>query len=739
MQKIVKEYINEVENEQGNFSQIKLWKLKQKLCPKPSDPPMAKKDREGNLITSPDLLKNLYLQTYQDRLRNRDMKEELMDVFFLKEELWISRMEELRKLKSVPWSKSQLRKALKSLKKNKTSDPNGMINELFMEDCAGEDLEDALLSLLNGIKEYFLFPEYLLRENITTLYKNKGSRLDMNNDRGIFILTALKKILDKLIYLDKFENIDENMSDSNIGARKRRNIKDHLFLIYGIINSVINGGEPCIDIQIYDLEKAFDSLWLEDCMNDAFDTLGKSHRDYKVALLYESNKENLVAVNTAVGITRRVSIPKIVQQGGTWGPCLCSNSVDTIGKKIRDRGVPSYLYKGTVRVLPLAMVDDINAISKCGIDSVDLNTFVNTHIELKKLRFHVPDVEGKSKCHKIHVGGKKESCPELKVHGTIIESVEEDTYLGDLISGDGKNKKNIEKRISKGLGIISQILNLLELVSFGKHYMEIALLLRESMFINGVLFNAEVWYGLTKAEINEFEKLDRLLLRKILAVPFSTPQEAFYLELGIVPISVVIKIRRLQYLHNLVNRKEKEMIHQFFVTQWMNPTRGDWTETVRKDLEEFGIEEDIEFLKSKSKGTFKRLLKKKAREIAFESLVEMKVKHSKMNNLEYKELKLQEYFQLPGIRIEQVREIFKFRTRMLTFGENFRGAKESVICPLCRSHADSQAWCLQCPAMMKELSSSVKLDGIYGDEVTIETAETIEEIMKIRKRIIENG
>ena len=59
--KIVKEYINEVKNEQGNFSQLKLWKLKQKLCPKPSDPPMAKKDSEGNLITSPDLLKNLYL------------------------------------------------------------------------------------------------------------------------------------------------------------------------------------------------------------------------------------------------------------------------------------------------------------------------------------------------------------------------------------------------------------------------------------------------------------------------------------------------------------------------------------------------------------------------------------------------------------------------------------------------------------------------------------------------------
>ena len=51
---------------------------------------------------------------------------------------------------------------------------------------------------------------------------------------------------------------------------------------------------------------------------------------------------------------------------------------------------------------------------------------------------------------------------------------------------------------------ITQIINLIENVSFGKHYVEIALLLRESMFVNGILFNAEVWYGLTKSELAEF-------------------------------------------------------------------------------------------------------------------------------------------------------------------------------------------------------------------------------------------
>ena len=92
----------------------------------------------------------------------------------------------------------------------------------------------------------------------------------MDNHRGIFILTLFKKVLDKLIYFDNFKDIDARMSDSNIGARRNRNIKNHLFIIYGIINSVIKGKGECIDIQIYDLVKAFDALWLTECMNDLF-------------------------------------------------------------------------------------------------------------------------------------------------------------------------------------------------------------------------------------------------------------------------------------------------------------------------------------------------------------------------------------------------------------------------------------------------------------------------------------
>ena len=77
-----------------------------------------------------------------------------------------------------------------------------------------------------------------------------------------------------------------------------------------------------------------------------------------------------------------------------------------------------------VNILPLAMCDDLLGISSCGQQSLSLNTFINTQIELKKLKFHTPDKNGKTKCHKIHVGKPNKICPKLKGHGTPMKAAE---------------------------------------------------------------------------------------------------------------------------------------------------------------------------------------------------------------------------------------------------------------------------------------------------------------------------
>ena len=603
----------------------------------------------------------------------------MIDIFCLKTELWETRLDELLSNKSSPWNSKDLEKVLKSLKNNKTRDPMGMINEVFKPGCAGEDLKLALLHLYNGIKANQFIPEYMNLSNITTIFKNSGSKMDMNSERGIFILTSLKQILDKLIYFDEFSEIDKNMSDSNIGARKDRSIKNHLFMIYGIINSVVRGKEDCIDIQIYDIIKAFDGLWLEDCLNDVYDSIPHNMRNDKLALLFQANKQNLVAVNTAVGLTDRIDIPNIVQQGGTWGPGLCSNTVDTLGKKCRDRGEHNYYYKKKSKVLIFAMCDDLNGVARCGMDSVALNTFITTQIEMKKLMFHVPDKNGKSKCHKIHVGNNHGSCSVLKVHDTVMEDVSHDTYLGDIISADGRNTLNVKKRVGKGLGIVTQIMNMLEFVNLGEFYFETAILLRESILINGMLTNSEIWYSLKKEEIKELENVDMTLLKKIFKVPFSTPSEAYFLELGILSLETIIKKRRIIYFHYLVTRQDEEMLHSFFITQLYDPSPGDWTEQAKQDFEEFGISSDFDYLKSKSIESFKRIVKIKADMFELLRLTEKQGAHSKMDNLYYSNLGIQNYLKMPGITTAEAQNLFRWRVRMAPFGENYRGGQDHVI------------------------------------------------------------
>ena len=61
----------------------------------------------------------------------------------------------------------------------------------------------------------------------------------------------------KMVYNDEYNIIDSNMSDSNIGARKDKNIRNHIFILNGIINDAIKN-KKCVDIQILDYRQCFD-------------------------------------------------------------------------------------------------------------------------------------------------------------------------------------------------------------------------------------------------------------------------------------------------------------------------------------------------------------------------------------------------------------------------------------------------------------------------------------------------
>ena len=72
---VINEEISKLEHGDGDVDMASFWKLKRKLFPKTKDVYEAKVDSKGHLVSSRGKIKRLYLETYQERLKHRNIKE----------------------------------------------------------------------------------------------------------------------------------------------------------------------------------------------------------------------------------------------------------------------------------------------------------------------------------------------------------------------------------------------------------------------------------------------------------------------------------------------------------------------------------------------------------------------------------------------------------------------------------------------------------------------------------------
>ena len=167
------------------------------------------------------------------------------------------------------------------------------------------------------------------------------------------------------------------MSSSNIGARRNRNIRDHLFVINGILNDVQqNRNKPGIDVRVYDISKCFDKMWYSETGNDIFKA---GVQDDNFLLIANSNKDCQVAIKTPwEGITDRITLNELEIQGTVLSNIKCSVQVDSLGKDCITENKAIYEYKDCISIPPLAMVDDGITVSNCGADSVKTNAIVQS-------------------------------------------------------------------------------------------------------------------------------------------------------------------------------------------------------------------------------------------------------------------------------------------------------------------------------------------------------------------------
>ena len=629
-----------------------------------------------------------------------------------------------------------LLKVLKSLKRNKSADSQGLIYELFRPEIVGKELLQSLLILCNNVKSQLLVPSFLTFTDITSIYKQKGERCDLDNERGIFGVSKIRSIIDKLVYQDSYENIDSAMSDSNVGGRRKRNIRDNLLVLYATINEAVRNKKN-IDIHFYDLDKCFDAMWNEETMNDLYDSGVQNDTFALVSLM---NEKCQVKVKTPVGDTERFELDKIEMQGTVLAPLKCAAQIDTLGKYCYTFNTGLYVYRDSCKVPPLGMIDDIAAVAKCGDNSIILNAIVNSRIESKKLQFNL------KKCFKMHIGPDKEDCAKLKVHEHEMKIKDVQKYLGDYISSDGKNCDNIKERSKIGFTAISQIKSILEDANFGRFQIQSALLMRDSIFGSKMLLNTEVWHSVTKAQTEELDVIDRVLLRKILDAHCKTGLEWIYADLGKFNLKSLIQIRRMMYLWHTLSRKETELIRRVYNSQLINNSVGDWVKLVDSDKCELGIDLTDREIQSVSEETFKKYVKTKVKIKHLEYINKLKKSHSKATNLVCTDLNLAEYLKDQRLTTKQKQLLFRLRSRTLDVKQNFKDQHKSPWCSSCGLFPETQSHLLQCPELVKNLNfltekpSKLNEKYIYGNIKQQESIINIySEILDVRENLQQNN
>ena len=461
---------------------------------------------------------------------------------------------------------------------------------------------------MNEMKEKQVFSQALKSCNITSIWKRKGPKNNFESYRGIFRITVFRNILDRLIYNDEYPKIDSYLSDCNVGGRKGRNVRDNIFVLNAIMNSISKGIKEPHDVQVYDLIQCFDSMWLKECINSLYEAGLDNDR---LNLLYLSNASAQVAVKTAGGITERNTISNIVMQGTVWGNIFCVSLLDKLGKYVYDHPNLIYYYKQSVPIPPLEMVDDVLAIQKCGSSSLKVNTAVNTFMESEKLCL------SETKSNVIHVGSKLESCNELKVHNKKMHESKKEKYLGDTINRTGSQRATIQDRKQKGFGIIGQIIAIIKEAPLGQWRMRSGMLLRNSMLINSMLFNSEAWHGIVKDDIQIFSRVDESLLRALLSAHSKTPKEALFLETGQIPVQFIWASRRLNFLQTIMKRNQNEITKKVYKAQKADPKKGDFAILVKEDKELIELDLSDEDIERMDKMEYQNIVKRKVKSSAF--------------------------------------------------------------------------------------------------------------------------
>ena len=696
--------------QEGGVNNPAFWKIL-KQPKKENDVATAMKNSQGVLKTGRDEVIKIYQNHFKELLqtkkasdeRGRNVEENVERCFRMINTVG-------KQVETNAITEEELRRATRKLKKKKASDIGGMKGEYII--YAGDDLIKSLLILLNGIIKTGEIPEKWKRMKIKSIYKRKGSRNEMKNQRGIFITNIVSKVFERVLLNRNREDIEQSMSPFQCGGRKQRGVTDHLFTLKSMIEEY-KEKKKTLYVFYGDLEKCFDQLWLKDSIVELFKT-GMNPRE--VMLIYSMNETCYITVETPLGNAKEIEVSEIVRQGTIWGPTLCSITTD----KINEMGEKQVTRYGNTKIEPMIFVDDICAVG----EEEDMGVVGRNCTRLedqKKMTFNNEksnyQMIGKGKAKK-----KKELTVPMTVKKGVIERTETYKYLGEVINEKGTNDDTIKKKERKAKSVTLAIQKLSHKAGFMRN--SVAEKLIKTTLLPILTYGTETWPKMSKREEQEMEKIQKDALYQIYGMKRSTPYEAFLSEIGVLTINNQIKIKKLMLFFDLKHSDDSRIAKQILLEQERKESESSWWGQIQEITNEFEIEGRN--VNDQTRSEWKREVTKRISERMNEQMKEC----TKTKSRFLKTWGRKGY--ITKLRVDEAKRVLETRLNMLPIAENFKGTNDitTTRCEKCNEKLTTEH--------IFECIDGENQDNVTVDDMKSEDIEKLKLVSRHVKKFLEN-
>ena len=319
----------------------------------------------------------------------------------------------------------------------------------------------------------------------------------------------------------------------------------------------------------------------------------------------------------------------------------------------------------------------------------------------------------------------------------MIDETESYKYLGDLISNDGKNGKNLDQRKIKLAAATTTINAIAETDVLRRIETTIILELHEKIIIPILLNNAESW-NLNKGERECLEKIEIQTLKHLFDLPTHTPTPAILYSLGIPYTSQRVDQKRLIYLHRILKRYDLHWT-KLTLNHLISHNIG-WGKSINDCLKFYDLPEDHNEIKSMTIRAWKNLVTRKVeikntlrlRDDCYKVSDGIRTPKTKTAHI-IEEIESPTYQRKPLDELTErtkhdTKSIIIARFGMLECGSNFKGSND-IMCKRCRVTDDENHRLNTC-TIHSVSPTHVNFNDIYSRDFNVLThiIKSIEEL-----------